>query len=782
MTVITEELEVRVRPPRIAVVISSHTTHAEYLKAIEFLSLVRGGQYARFIYADMRSVNFVSFLEHEGRNFQPEIVISAGEQDSQILRYVVKNARPQIVKLYDDIQKNFSQHEFGNLLPWDLVIQHERKHQPALKRNNVYLLNPTTSPDFELLVTTLYGKLPEKYLQYIHDTLQTEIKDVTVSNAKDLYELNALMTPRLSWLDFLNQNTGLIYSSINPPQVIVVSEKEPLRGLALYWNISRQYSITTRDMGVLLFREQDIDSQEALSALAQAISQSTIKANHCCVIAAEENKSTHSKIARSLRVRLNKEKIKPYHVDIKSSVIAPYSQCYEKKQNVTISSNGAIVSVPRIDPSYKPDSFLSVWYLDLVKTHKTNRYPFEFALPKDTDILDLLNIPSGQFIAFQKLVSFSEECLSISLSISGNSSNIRFELPSERELFEIIFQRDQWRLRSDEKNTRYTRVLSLFPDLSDAAIALTGTSWKVISALESESLTYDSLLGKAKLGRQKRTITLPKIADIVSQHQNGLHRELFEKRVKRELTDTISDVTPIEQILEYFVKRSVVIRKWKLDQCPGCEREYWENDLDIRKPLLCPGCQAYIPYKEKVQLGYELNPLVRLALKEGIRPVILTSRFLKNLTCHGFLMHPGVKLKKSTEETDVDICAIGDGILIAGECKNLAEFKKNGKVLWREILSQLTLPVSIAKTCGFQLFFVASLTDRYPKSFQNEVSNIAGDSLKVLFLNREDLESGRRKYTDKEGHERTMKLHDILNPPKSFRISKDSRKTRTIMF
>lgn len=107
MTVITEEMEVRVRPPRIAVVISSHTTHAEYLRVIEFLSLVRGGQYARFIFADMKTLDFVSFLEHEGRNFQPEIIIGAGEQDRRILHFILKNTRPQIIDLYDDISKNF---------------------------------------------------------------------------------------------------------------------------------------------------------------------------------------------------------------------------------------------------------------------------------------------------------------------------------------------------------------------------------------------------------------------------------------------------------------------------------------------------------------------------------------------------------------------------------------------------------------------------------------------------------------------------------------------------
>ena len=168
--------------------------------------------------------------------------------------------------------------------------------------------------------------------------------------------------------------------------------------------------------------------------------------------------------------------------------------------------------------------------------------------------------------------------------------------------------------------------------------------------------------------------------------RQGLYGELFERRVKRELTDTISDTMPVEHILEYLVKQNILFRKWKLDQCPGCEREYWETDLDIRKPLLCPGCKTYIPYKDKVRLGYELNPLMQLALDEGMRPVILTARFLRNLTLHGFLMYPGAKLKKSNQGTDIDICAIGDKTLIAGECKNLTDFKKDGKILWLSLI------------------------------------------------------------------------------------------------
>ena len=155
---ISEEMEVRIRPPRIAVVISSHTTPAEYLRVIGFLSLVRGGWFARFIYADMNTIDFVPFLQNEGKKFQPEIVIGAGEQERNILPFVYEHSRPQRLDLFDDIDKNFREHQIGGLCPWYHVVRTEREKQPDLKRDNVYLLDSEANTDFELrLVRRICG-------------------------------------------------------------------------------------------------------------------------------------------------------------------------------------------------------------------------------------------------------------------------------------------------------------------------------------------------------------------------------------------------------------------------------------------------------------------------------------------------------------------------------------------------------------------------------------------------------------------------------------------------
>lgn len=782
MDVISEEMEVRVRPPRIAVVISSHTTPSEYLRVIRFLSLVRGGWFARFIYADMTTIDLVSFLQNEGKKFQPELVIGAGERDRGILQVIYKHSRPQRLDLFDDINKNFRDHQIGGLCPWQRVVRTDSDKQPDLKRDNVYLLDIQANTDFELLVATTYGSVPNDISKAIQYELQTEYKEISVNTAQELYTLNTLMASRVSWLDYLNRESGLVHSACHPPTIVMVENEQPLRSLALFWNRSKHLAPGGRDESILFFRECDIENGDAVRAVASTIAKTKISSNFCQIITAGSDTKAAQRLARRLHPRLRMLRNGTYHVDVKKDVIAPYTYCHEINQNTTISRDGAIVSVSKLEPIYKPTSSLESWYLDLVKTRKTNRYPFEFALPKDADLLDLLNTPSGQFFAFRELVSFSEECLSISLAASDSGSITRFELPSEQELFQVIFHRDSWKLRSDEKNTRYSRVLDLFNSLTDIAIALSGTAWKIIDALRTKPLTYPELRERAKLGKHNKNLPLPELAEMVRERQYGLYRELFECRVRRELTNTLSSTAPADHILEYLVRRKVIFRKWRLDKCPGCEQEHWATYLDIQNPLHCPGCGTYIPYRDRVVLGYELNPLLSLAIAEGVRPVVLTARFLRNLTLDGFLMYPGAKLNKGSEETDIDICAIGDGVLIAGECKTLNEFKQDGKVLWDKILSQLTRPIEVAKACGFRVFFVSSLAEEYPKYFKDKVINLAGASLKTLFITRNDLDQGKREFTDAEGHNLILTLNWLFHPRKPSRFPKDTRKARTISF
>jgi hypothetical protein len=104
--------------------------------------------------------------------------------------------------------------------------------------------------------------------------------------------------------------------------------------------------------------------------------------------------------------------------------------------------------------------------------------------------------------------------------------------------------------------------------------------------------------------------------------------------------------------------------------------------------------------------------------------------------------------------------ACGDGILIAGECKDLSEKTKSAdSAIWNNLAEQLKYPLSIAKECGFKLFFVSSFVERYPEDFKKRLQQMAGDSLKMLFITKEDMENGYRKYKDEKDKERHLYIY-----------------------
>jgi hypothetical protein len=51
-----------------------------------------------------------------------------------------------------------------------------------------------------------------------------------------------------------------------------------------------------------------------------------------------------------------------------------------------------------------------------------------------------------------------------------------------------------------------------------------------------------------------------------------------------------------------------------------------------------------------------------------------------------------------------------------------------------------------------------------PETFKQQVKLLAGDTLKVEFLTKNDLENGYRNIQVSEGHELRFRILDILNP------------------
>lgn len=263
---------------------------------------------------------------------------------------------------------------------------------------------------------------------------------------------------------------------------------------------------------------------------------------------------------------------------------------------------------------------------------------------------------------------------------------------------------------------------------------------------------------------------------------DGQARHIGEERMHIANKNFFTIDSPTDDIFENLTAMGVIKRKWKLDRCRYCDKSYWTDDINLNEPILCPGCFNSLPLRKSVTVGYELNELIRLSIKEGITPVILTARFLRNLTRAGFFWHPGAKIVSNIDRTDFDLLACCDGHLVAAECKTLTDTDDTSPV-WGEILEQLATPISIAKACSFEIFVISILRDDIPHDFKKKAKELAGKRLKIEFLTKADLQSGYRHTVTAEGHQIRVDLFEFMNPGwRNLRPSKKPKLTRSISF
>lgn len=755
---------------------SSHTSQEHFLEIVQFLSLVRGGRFTRFIHGDLGSPESVRHIQSQAAEFQPELIIAAAPLEKELANLLLDVSRPKYLELPQSPQEKIDEHLTGGLVVWQRIVARERSLRPDMKRDNFFLLKIQATPEFLPLVAATYGMLSDEVISYLKEALNAKVHEATVSTPSELYALNRFMASRYSWLDFLNQGIRNISGDMYPPTTVLVDNGSLVRDLGLYWNLTKHMAWGGSDESLLLLPTEYIDSRESIDQLAQTLGSSKIGSNYCLICDADKNADRAKRLARRLRPRMHAIKKKTFHVDTANQCLAPISYAYDQEATLSISRDKSIISIPRVAPEFPSNTTSAQWYIDLKKDQRTNRYPFELAFPKQLELLKLLNVPAGEFASFRDLISFGYECLSVAFTPAESSETVRFQLPSEHEIFEVLLDRSGWKLLRDEKNTRYKRVLDLFESVSQAALTFTGRAWKMLSVMLDGPLTYDALRGKAKLGKRRKSEPLPPIADLVSERQRGIFKRIFEQRVRSELRASLTKDSTDENILEFLVTNNAIRRNWQLDRCTECNNRYWTDKIDVTKTLHCPGCGAYIPFSNSVKVGYKINPLVSLAIKEGFRPVLLTARFVYNLTLYGCAYYLGAKIQRGGTETDLDILAVADGSLIVGECKKLDYNPGPRDTIWKHLSEQLATPIDVAKELGAHVFVVSCLVERYPAAFQDQLKQLAGDSLRLLLLTKNDLEAGSRKIIDTEGHEHSLSLRTLLYPKKNRPSKKKKRR------
>ena len=781
------QILVRLRPQRIAFLVSEKTNVNQLMLVIGFLSRIWGGRYCPIIAVGERD------QERSAKDsllaIRPEVIFSLGIDQEKWARFSQEICQPRAFRPLDNVADNLNGYMRDNLegIIWaDFIIRAEINASPEIQRKNLRLIAVEKDCQTAPFIAVSFGLISDNLLTAYTNALNAEIIDISDEYDTSSYlQLCQEMMEKWSWLDFasyrLQRHHFVGEDTIYAPIVVIVSRYEPVRDLALFWNLRMQYGPGSSGR-IALFHESEIGNTDSVIALTNWLNSTKVKSNYSLLASKSCPKESLESLARRLRPRLKKLKSEIHHVDIKEpSLGLPRIIPYDHETTVRPPISERVVSIEGLHLSYHDNlPFNAAWMCDLVKDVQTSRAPYELCLPPRQSIFQVLNSPNPpQFRLGMGVLGYGIDSVNIRFSVRDYS--ISFKIPNDEEILEEILEEAGIKIEKDEKRIRYIQAIEMFGGFLEAARFLSGSSLKIVNSFGGNPLTLGEIKSRARLRKAKKkkaslfiefSNRLPKHAKRVAQKRYSIY--------SKELLDI--DVSEAE-ILQRLLNRNVIRRKWKLNRCVYCDKEYWVDNLDISGPVSCPGCRKPVNLSDKLQLGYELNELIVLSIREGIIPVVLTARFLNNLTSRGFIFLPGVKCLKGSLKADFDILAICDGHLVAAECKSL-ENTNNQSNVWKDIEGQLKKSIALGKTCQIEALIVAGMCEKFPEEFKKNVTESAGEEMGVLFLNNDDLQKGNRHISFKGGPSRLLKIEDILpsvRRPKKKARKKKGRRTVALM-
>ncbi len=779
MKIEPNQLLVRIRPQRIAILVKEHINNDQILSLLAFLSRIWGGRYSYIVVVKEEDAGLSA--KRSLSAIRPELALGVGVDANKWAKISLELCQPRafdILDLEDSRLKEFITQNLKGIIWAEYIVRAEIRESPEMQRRNLRLLK--THADFSLssFMAASFGLVPDSEVDEYARYLNSDVSEIASESDVPVYlRICTEMAEKWSWLDFANSRLDryqiVSAATINAPTIVMVKEGEAISDIALFWNLRMQFGLGSSGR-IILFPETQIKNVNSVKALINWIDSSPVKSNYCELVSKSCDSSSLEALARRIRPRLRKSKSGIAHVDVRESTYdIPLVIPYDREVHIRPIVSNEAISIEGIRPFY--EEYLpptAAWICDLVKDNHTGRAPFDMCLPPRKSASQVLNVADPPRIRFGiNALGYGIDCMNI--RFTKKEQSISFRVPSAEELLEEMLIESGFKLHKDEKRIRYTQTIDMFGGLLDTARFFSGISLRILEVFESETLTYEQIKEKAKLGKKKskKTPAFVKWASRLPEHSKRVATQRYLKYLKENLSLHSSE----NEIIEKLIDRGALRRKWKLDTCPYCDKDYWADHLEIHAPMVCPGCHKKIPLRDKFKLGYELNELVRLSMKEGIIPVILTGRFLYNLTDKGFFWLPGMKCSRVSVPSDFDILACCDGHLIAVECKTLSETATDSGT-WERIADQVKRRVDLGRICGIETLIIAAMCKEFPKDFKSEILKLAGQDMSVFLLNKDDLLEGYRRVPSGGQQRRLMRIDDIL-PPKT-PPSKKKRKKR----
>jgi DNA-directed RNA polymerase subunit RPC12/RpoP len=573
-----------------------------------------------------------------------------------------------------------------------------------------------------------------------------------------------------SWLDVTGHELGprlnLFTQPLAPTVVLVGSVTQDL---SLFWNLRLQ-SDTGHPEWILPIPAENATSSPVLEKLREWLMAHEIygtTSNYCHVTSQSVAQDRCTEFATQLQavlVRTAIERVDYQPARNRLPVVTPFE--YETTWPADLSGRKLTLQPPR------PRAFQDLghsrgWIVDLLKDLKTGRAIKNLQLPPGPVVFELLNGPCPPGFAHTRTPAFGDGTDSINVRCSGRTQVVTLHLPSGEEIVEEILREHGVEPLLDEKREGYFPVIARFGSVYQAAKAMSGKSGMVLEALEGEPKTIGQLKGLCRLGKD----ALPGKAYIdqiawMFEHESERIKRVGRRRFAQYAKDQAPETQDLQHLLEFWADRSILTRQWRVGPCPRCHKTRFQPQLNIQKRVKCPTCGSRIILPERVPLAYALDRSVSLAIKEGVIPVVLTGRFLRGMTVHGFFWVPGVKYQMGSVQGDIDIVACCDGHLVFCECKTRKEAPKGQteSIDWDKVTLQFRETAEVAMRCGGSLVVLASQVQAYPDSVRSRIERELAGKIPHLLLNSQDLEQGKRLIDDR-GHKRPQFLRDLVQAP-----------------
>jgi hypothetical protein len=775
-------LNLRVRPPRVVVLVNLTATDADLLLAFEFFSKIWGGRFGQLLAVDPKASD--SLAEFRLARSRPEFIYGLGVDDGYWRKVVHNVCQP---RKYDNLSadyvrtiKNSSPRSKDYyLVDHALLHLYETRDRSKGQKQQLRLVSPSKDTALAVYCGAMFGIHHQDLRKDLFDaestfsgTKATEFVDLSTEFVKEWHQ---------SWLDVTAHELVPQLTETGPlaPTVVLVGSKAP--DLALFWNL-RSGTDARHLPWIIPVPVEMVNEPGLLDKLKNWLLEFLPygrRPNYCHVTSQTVEEEVCRQFADQFQAALAGSPIESVEFEPPHNRL-PLVVPYEYLTTWPVEINGRrLTIVPPKPKAFEQLTTSRAWFVDLLDDAKTGRAVKELQLPPSLVMVELLNGPCPPHFEKSATLRVGDGPDSINLRCSGTKEVINLYLPTREEVLGEILHEHGIEPLPDEKRSSYLPVIRRFGGLYMAAAAFAGESGMILTALANGPMTLAEIQGKCKLGRgQLSGKTYLERIDWMLKPESERMKRIARHRYTEYAKQSEPENVKLWSLLEYWADRSVLSRSWKIGPCRRCSQQHYVASLNIQRRILCPNCGHKISLPAAVPIGYTLQGPVARAIQEGIVPVAQTGRFLQAMTNQGFLWRPGVKYKIGDQCGDLDLMACCDGHLVFCECKNLDETPGDAK-LWAEVVGQFLETARIAKLCGGSLAVLACKAVAYPQDVIDRLATELGTSIPYLLLTKEDLDKGYRQFKQDTLTSHVM-LHDLLPIPFSEKPRDRVGKPRTI--